>query len=73
MTEIVYARTTATMNILKSRVECSHKLSTESRPISIGLFDELVPWINKMPTDTVNTEIVFNKPARCFTIKFSKK
>lgn len=73
MTDIVYDRTKATMNILKCRVECSHKLRTETYPISKNLFDDLVPWISKMPTNTVDKKIVYNDRSPAFTIVFTKK
>jgi len=73
MTDIVYDRTKATMNILKCRVEASHKLKTETYPISKNLFDDLVPWIAKMPTNTVDKKIVYNERSPSFTIVFTKK
>jgi hypothetical protein len=73
MTDIIFDRAKATMNILKARVECTHKLTTETYPISKNLFDDLVPWISKMPTQTVDKQIVFKPGYPSFTIKFTKK
>lgn len=61
----------ATMDIIRSRVNACSAGKAETDDIDIRLFDELVPFINKMPTETMTKKIEVS--GKTFKIKYSRK